>query len=78
MKFEKLGSLAQVVVFFVCAPTSYKNKNTRNIYVKISSKILGFPTHLFQKTKLQSTILSFLHLRNIFSIILAIGPNARD
>jgi hypothetical protein len=37
----------------VCvSPTSYKNKNTMNIYVKISNKKLGFPMHLFQETKL--------------------------
>ncbi len=64
------------------SPTSYKNKNTRNIHVKFSSKILGFPTHLFQKTKLgnaiSSTISSSLHTRNIFSLILATGPNGHN
>ncbi len=81
MKLEKIGSLFQVVVLFV-GPASYKNKNTRNIYVKISSKILGFPTHLFQKTKLRSVISSIIsssfHTRNIFSLILAVGPNGHN
>jgi hypothetical protein len=81
MKLEKLGSLLQVVVLFV-SPTSYKNKNTRNIYVKISSKILRFLTHLFKKTKLgsviSSTIPSSFHTRNIFLVILAIGPNGHN
>ncbi len=34
--------------------TSYKNKK-RRIY-KVSIKILGFPTHLFQTSKLGSVI----------------------
>jgi hypothetical protein len=50
-----------------------------NIYGKISSKKLGFPTHLFQKTKLESVISSIIaspfHLRNLFSFIFVIGPN---
>jgi len=64
------------------SPTSYKNKNTRNIYVKISNKILRFPTHLFEKPKLGSTIsstISFsLHTRNHFSLIFTIGPNGHN
>jgi hypothetical protein len=51
-------------------------------YVKISSKKLGFPTHLFQEIKLgiiiSSTIPSFLHSRNIFSCILTIRPNGHN
>ncbi len=64
-------------------PTSYKNKNIMKIYVKISSKKLGFTTHLFQETKLGITISSIvpssLHSKNIFSlIILAGGPNGHN
>ncbi len=69
----------------VCvSPTSYKNKNnnTMNKYVKISSKKLGFPTHLFQETKLGSAIsnivLSSFHSKNIFSLILATRPNGHN
>ncbi len=41
----------------VCvSPTSYKNKNTMNLYVRISSKKSGFLTHIFQETKLGSAI----------------------
>jgi hypothetical protein len=53
-----------------------------NRYVKISSKKLGFPTHLFQETKLgsviSSTVPSSLHSRNIFSLILVAGPNGNN
>jgi hypothetical protein len=53
-----------------------------NIYVKISSKKLGFATHLFLKTKLgsviSSTIPSPFHLRNIFSFIFVVGPNGHN
>jgi hypothetical protein len=56
-------------VLFV-SPTSYKNNNTMNIYVRISRRKLRFLTHLFQETKLlyaiSRIILSTLHTRNIF------------
>ncbi len=62
-------------------PTSYKNKNTMNLYVRISSKKLGFLTHLFQETKLESVISSKVpsfHTRNIFSLILAAGSKGHN
>jgi hypothetical protein len=53
-----------------------------NIYVKISSKKLRFPTYLFQKTKIgsaiSSTILFSLHSRNIFSFILTARLNGHN
>jgi len=49
------------------------NKNKMNIDVRISSKILGFLTHLFQETKhgnaISSIVMSSLHTKNIFSLI---------
>jgi hypothetical protein len=60
------------------SPTSYQNKNTMNLYVKISSKKLGSITHLFQETKLGSLISnivpSSLHTRNISLSILVARP----
>jgi hypothetical protein len=75
-KLEKLTSSCVVCVY----STSYKNKNTRNIYVKISNKILCFPTHLKKKSKLGSTsrVPSSLHSKNIFSFILAARPNGHN
>jgi hypothetical protein len=76
MKLEKLGNLSQVVLFV--SPASYKNKNTMNLYVRISSKKLGYVTHLFQETKLGSVISnivpSSLHTRNISPPILVARP----
>jgi len=72
MKLEKFGSLPQVVLFV--SHTSFKNKNTMNTCVRISIKILRFPTYFFQKTKhgsaISSTIPSSLDTKNIFSFIL--------
>jgi hypothetical protein len=52
-------------------PPPPTRKEHKNIYVRISRKILGFPTYLFQKTKLgiviSSPVLSSLHSRHIFS-----------
>ncbi len=67
----------------VCVPHLLQEEEHKEyIYVRISSKKLGFPTQLFQKTKLGSTISSivpsFLHSRKIFSFILAIGPNGHN
>jgi hypothetical protein len=64
------------------SPTSYKNKNIRSIYVKMSSKILRFPTHLFKKTMLgsaiSSTTPSSLHTKYIFSLIHITWPNIHN
>jgi len=80
-KLEKLEKLTSSCVVYVSS-TSYKNKNTRNIYVKISNKILCFPTHLKKKSNLGSTISSrvpsSLHSKNIFSFILAARPNGHN
>jgi hypothetical protein len=58
MRLEKLGNILQVVVS-MCPPPPTKQEH-KNIYVKISSKILGFATHLFQKTNLGSAISSIV------------------
>jgi len=58
MKLEKLGNILQVVVS-MCPPPPAEQEH-KNIYVKISSKILGFATHLFQKTNLGSAISSIV------------------
>jgi hypothetical protein len=67
----------------LCVPhLLQEQKHNEYIYVKISSKKLRFPTHLFQKTKLgntiSSTISSSLHLRNIFSLILTARLNGHN
>ncbi len=66
----------------LCVFHLLQEQEHKNIYVKISSKILGFPTHLFQKTKLRSaissTFMSSLHLRHVFSLILVVGPNGHN
>jgi hypothetical protein len=77
-KAWKLTSSCVVCVF----PTSYKNQNTINLYVRISSRKLGFLTNLFQETKLGSTtsskVPSPLHTRNIFSLILVVGSKGHN
>ncbi len=81
-KLEKLEKLTSSCWVVCVSSTSYKNKNTRNIYVKISSKILCFTKHLKKKSKLESIISSIVpssfHSRNIFSLIFAARLNGHN